>query len=640
MRKRVNRTARRRSTRTRIIVFLIAIACLCIPTDLSITARPSSAQSPEVPIVPDSQDAVTRLLPSALPLTNPISTQVQTESIAIAPIYLDGRTLFQLGAPAVENTADNPRNGPNAAEIRAQEIQPRLYRIAQEQIAQKQTDSPDPISITIDQASQLPIISVGDEHLLTVTTLDAQQNGYVDRNEYAIALRATIETGLDRYQLERQPAFLKQQAKIAVGIIGTALFMFLGSKRIEKRLRARQTRLANTNTQLGRATANTQPPMASAVTNGNIANRVSPNSNGVDVVFDLLKAKLDNRQKRKLNELAAGILLLSQLGLLGGSVLWILWLFPYSRWLTTVLSYWISVPAKILLIAGLAYLALRIISLAVDKTFLALQEGTQWAPESSERLNLRLLTFSQVTKGVAGAAVFGLMILAMLSIAGVEVGPILAGAGIIGVGISLAAQSLIKDIINGFLILFEDQFGVGDVIAIGDLSGSVEAINLRVTQLRNTEGRLITIPNSQINIVQNLSKDWSQVDLSVSVEPSTDLSEAMLILKETALSMAKDSHWQKFILEPPDLLGVEAIDSSGITLRLLLKTQPLKQWVVARELRAQLKQAFDRAGISTGVPKERLEIRWDNFANDAHNLKDIAEVPSTSEESHPPEIPT
>ena len=582
-------------------ILLIAIALLLSAADHI------HAQSPDTSTPRETQSAVTRLLPTTLPLSNPISAQLQAESIAIAPIYLDGRTLFQLGAPAVEGSTEPF----NAAEIRAQEIQPRLYRIAQQFTADT------PIRATVDESSQLPIISVGNEHLLTVTTLDAQQNGYVDRNEYAISLRATIKAGLERYQLERTPAFLKRQARIAIAIIIAAIALLFGIKRVENRVRARQTRLANTQTRLGKATAGTRPPLSSTASPP--ATNSFPNGNRVDAVLALLRAKLDNRQKRKLNELAAGLLLLAQISIISASLLWILWLFPYTRWLTTLVIYWISVPAKILLIAGLAYLALRIISLTVDKTFLALQEGAQWAPESSERLNLRLLTFSQVTKGIAGSVVFGLMILTMLSTAGVEVGPILAGAGIIGVGISLAAQSLIKDIINGFLILFEDQFGVGDVIFINDISGSVEEINLRITRLRNSEGRLITIPNSQISIVQNLSKDWSQVDLSVSVEPSTDISEALTVIKETAIALSADPLWQKFILEPPDLLGVESIDSTGITLRLLLKTQPLKQWDVARELRAQLKRAFDIAGISTGIPREKLEIRW---ADSAKNQED------------------
>ncbi|MGD1898866.1 MAG: mechanosensitive ion channel family protein [Phormidesmis sp.] len=577
------------------IIFLCLTPRLALPQAL--VANLPLSQTPSGPTVsPESQESVTRLLPGVWPLTGPSDNPETEEAIAIAPIYLDGRTLFHLGAPATE--------GQNAAELRAQEIQPRLNRIAHNQLEQQQT-----VAVKIDPPSQLPIVLVDDEQLLTVTSLDAQQNGYVARNEYAIALRETIETALNRYRQERQPDFLRRQAKVAAASIGVALLLLLGSKRIEKRLKRRQTRLINADTQLGKATAITRPPMVEQ----SIAGRV-------DSVFTLLKARLDNRQKRKINELGSGLLLLFQVGLCIGSVLWVLWLFPYSRWLTTLLRYWIRFPAQILLIAGLAYIALRIISLIVDKTFLALQEGTQWAPESSERLSLRLITFSQVAKGVAGSFIFGVMVLAMLSTAGVEVGPLLAGAGIIGVGISLAAQSLNKDIINGFLILMEDQFGVGDVVVIGEVAGSVEAINLRITQLRDTEGRLITIPNSQISIVQNLSKDWSQVDLSVSVEPATDLNEALLLLKSIATDMSEESEWQKSILEPPDLLGVESIDSTGITLRLLLKTQPLKQWPVARELRTRIKQAFDRAGISTGVPQERLEIRWEESLNEISSL--------------------
>ena len=132
-------------------------------------------------------------------------------------------SLIHLGAPATE--------GQNAAELRAQEIQPRLNRIAHNQLEQQQT-----VAVKIDPPSQLPIVLVNDEQLLTVTSLDAQQNGYVARNEYAIALRETIETALNRYRQERQPDFLRRQAKVAAASIGVALLLLLGSKRIEKRL--------------------------------------------------------------------------------------------------------------------------------------------------------------------------------------------------------------------------------------------------------------------------------------------------------------------------------------------------------------------------------------------------------------------
>ncbi|MGB3672710.1 MAG: mechanosensitive ion channel family protein [Phormidesmis sp.] len=578
-----------------------AIAFLPLSTQAQTPDQPSTTQSPAPTAAPtttsaEARSAASRLLP-VWPLTNPATSPADTEGDSSAPIYLDGRTVFYLSAPPV----DGPVDGPQPAETRAKEIQQRLNQAARQQLTQDQT-----VSVETDQPSQLPVIFVDDLPLLTVTSLDAANSGYADPGLYAIALQANIETALGRYYQERQPTFLKQQARIAIAIIGVALLLFWFSKRIEHFLKLRQTRLASTNTQLGQATGNTRPPL-----------RAFSVAETVDSVFDLLKARLDNRQKRKITELELGVLRLFRPGLALGSLLWILSLFPYSRWITTLLGYWIEIPAQMLLIAGVGYLMLRLVSLVADKTFLALQEGAHWAPEASERLSLRLLTFSQVTKGIAAAVIFGIVILTMLSTAGIQVGPLLAGAGIIGVGISLAAQSLIKDIINGFLILLEDQFGIGDVIAVGEIAGSVEALNLRITQLRDTEGRLITIPNSQIGIVQNLSKDWSQVDLFISVEPSSDLNEALSILKTTATDMAEDSDWQQLILEPPDLLGVESIDSTGVTLRLLLKTQPLKQWPVARELRARIKHAFDQAGISTGVPQEKLAIHWEGQTRDS-----------------------
>ena len=125
------------------------------------------------------------------------------------------------------------------------------------------------------------------------------------------------------------------------------------------------------------------------------------------------------------------------------------------------------------------------------------------------------------------------------------------------------------------MILSEDHFGIGDVVTIEGISGTVEYVNLRITQLRDTEGKLITIPNSQISIVQNLSMDWAQVDFSIVVAASTPLDKALTLLQETANTLAEEPRWQQFILEPPDVLGVESLDNKGMTLRLWIKTKPL-----------------------------------------------------------------
>lgn len=534
----------------------------------------------------ESRPSVNRLLPDQLTAFN--------DEIAIAPIYLDGRDLFSLSAIATDGqtTAESP------VEARAQEIQQRLNKVAKAYRQQKVA-----VTITTENSSNLPEIVVGTQRLLTVTTLDVQISGHANTSSRARYLVGVVEDALERYREERQPTFLWAQVRNTAVIAGCALLCQLVLSKIRHRLKRRQKRLANTDTQLGQATQIGHPPMVDLF---NVA-MGSP-------MFDLLKARLDNRQKRKLNETGLGLIFFLQVGLWGGSLLLILSLFPYSRWLSTLLRHWIKIPAQILLIAGVAYVALRLSSFAIDKIGLALEEGAQWAPDRTQRLSLRFSTFSQAAKGVAGAVIFGVMLLTMLTVAGVLVGPLLAGAGIAGVGISLAAQSLIKDIINGFLILFEDQFGLGDVIVIEGHTGTVEAINLRITQLRNIQGSLITIPNSQIGIIQNLSKDWSQVDLSFTVTPTTDLTEACCLLQETAAQLAEDADWRRFILEPPDLLGIDNIDHTGVTLRLLLKTQPSKQWLVARELRRRIKFAFDEANIRMGLPQERLELHWQEGA--------------------------
>ncbi len=192
---------------------------------------------------------------------------------------------------------------------------------------------------------------------------------------------------------------------------------------------------------------------------------------------------------------------------------------------------------------------------------------------------------------ICGGSIVALVIL------GVNVFTLLTGIGLVGVAISLASQSLIKDAMNGFLIILEDQFGVGDMIKINEIAGIVEHMTLRITQIRNAEGQLITIPNSEIKMIANLSSEWARVDLNIPVAYSTDLEPALQLIKITALDMSHDLEWQHQILEPPQLMGIDNFGEIGLIVKLWIKTQPLQQWAVAREYRHRLKLAFDAAGI-------------------------------------------
>ncbi|MGB3301015.1 MAG: mechanosensitive ion channel family protein [Phormidesmis sp.] len=538
---------------------------------------PTSGQTSGQP-TPTPKPTINRLLPNQL--------MVDPENIDAAPIYLDGRTLFRISAPAVEST--------RPAEVRAQEIQRRLNTLTQK-IARQNSSQPK-VTVDVDEASSLPIISVNDQQLLTVTSLDAQLNSYASPALLAQKFAEDLRTAFQRYLQERSPAFLQRQAQIAISIIAIALLLQLGAGRIVRRLKRRQARLTDVKTHLG----STRTPNPVVDTQATV---------GLNTVFDQIKARLDNRQKRKLNETAWGMISLLQALLWAGSLLGILSLFPYSRWLTTLSLQWLEIPAKIFLLCGLASILIRLSGLVIDRVSLALRQGVQLAPDQSQRLSLRFSTFSQSAKGLVGVLILAATGVWALAIAGVQVAPLLAGAGIAGIGVSLAAQSLIKDLINGFLILLEDHFGIGDVVSISGLTGSVEYINLRITQLRDTEGRLITIPNSQIDIVQNLSKDWAQVDLQVTVSPESDLNKVIDLLQSITTTLSEEAEWQRYILEPPELLGVEALDYTGVTLRLFLKTQPLKQWAVARELRRRIRDTFEKEGIDMGLSQGQVIVR-------------------------------
>lgn len=200
---------------------------------------------------------------------------------------------------------------------------------------------------------------------------------------------------------------------------------------------------------------------------------------------------------------------------------------------------------------GLAtYGSVWLSSLLLDGLFAALRQE-QWQNAPTYRLSKRLSTFAGVSKGVTATTLVLLGSLVGLASVGVNIGPLVASLGFIGLGISLAAQDLIKDVINGLLILLEDQFAEGDVIVVDGRGGLVEHMDLRLTQLRNTEGSLISIPNSAIRVVENLSNGWSRVDLGIVIAYENDLEQAIRITEQVALQMYREPAWRDKILEPP-----------------------------------------------------------------------------------------
>jgi small-conductance mechanosensitive channel len=198
--------------------------------------------------------------------------------------------------------------------------------------------------------------------------------------------------------------------------------------------------------------------------------------------------------------------------------------------------------------------------------------------------------------------------LLMLLSSFVDIAPLLASMGVAGLAVSLGAQTLIKDLIGGFLILVENQYAVGDVIQVGDVSGTVERLTLRVTYVRDVDGRLHVVPNGEARIVSNLTKGWSRALVDVGVAYEEDLDRALRILEGVAETFAEDPDFGVHLLEPPQVLGPVSLGDWAITVRVMVKTQPGKQWGSARELRRRILAACEREDVTLPYPRQEVWV--------------------------------
>ncbi|MBC9734720.1 mechanosensitive ion channel family protein [Nocardioides marmotae] len=191
-------------------------------------------------------------------------------------------------------------------------------------------------------------------------------------------------------------------------------------------------------------------------------------------------------------------------------------------------------------------------------------------------------------------AIFGTMILSEL---GVNIAPIIASAGIVGVALGFGAQSLVKDFLSGIFMIFEDQYGVGDVVDVGEATGTIEAVSLRVTRLRDLNGTVWYVPNGEILRVGNMSQNWSRAVVDVNVAYGEDLVRVQDVLRDVSHGLWEDEDFRNVVIEAPEVTGVEMLAADSITLRVMVKTAPMEQWGVARELRQRIKARFDHEGI-------------------------------------------
>jgi small conductance mechanosensitive channel len=253
----------------------------------------------------------------------------------------------------------------------------------------------------------------------------------------------------------------------------------------------------------------------------------------------------------------------------------------------------------------LAFGAWRLVRLIAKRIVKAVDDGDEAAFTEREQ---RGYTIAQLLRSLGRVAILGVSILLSLNVF-VNIGPLLAGAGILGLAISFGAQSLVKDVITGFFFLFEAQFAVGDVIEIAGRSGVVERMTLRVVMLRDANGVLHIVPNGQITMVSNMTRTWSRAVVDVGVAYGTDVDKALEVFRDEAERFSKDEHWSSKFDGDPEVVGVNSLDESQITIRTQFRTHAGQQWAVGREFRRRILTRLAHEGIEIPFPARSVNLR-------------------------------
>jgi moderate conductance mechanosensitive channel len=247
---------------------------------------------------------------------------------------------------------------------------------------------------------------------------------------------------------------------------------------------------------------------------------------------------------------------------------------------------------------------------------------TEQAPSAGDlvtrtRRVQRAKTMGDLLKSIITGVLVAIIGTMMLSELGVNIAPIIASAGILGLALGFGAQSLVRDFLSGVFMILEDQYGVGDVVDVGAASGTVEAVSLRVTRLRDLNGTVWYVPNGEILRVGNMSQNWSRAVVDVAISYREDLARVQRVLRDVAHDLWDDEDYRGIIIEEPEVTGVEMFSPDSVTIRVLIKTAPMEQWGVARELRQRIKARFDHEGIEIPLPQRVVWHREEKSAAEA-----------------------
>jgi len=539
---------------------------------------PGQAQIPLSPLTaPDS---------SRQPLPPGVERQGTIETIDIT---LEDQKLFRIAAPTVFDRSNLGEQIP--VEVRARQIETNIQRLIPDSRSDTAAIAPEVLTITVETVNGFPVLVAQDSQtgntrpLLTVTDADAQYHA-ISKAQLAEEWQAILEERLRLAIQARQPEALRQQILkvaqiLAINLIITLLLgiMWVVLNRRKHYLQQRHKAKAN------------RPEMAQDFSEATRKFRQPRH------LLRQVKLRVGLQRRLKIVQFFQWLLFWCILFSWAFGLAYSLYTFPETRLYARKL---IITPIVLLLTFFMVGLINQLIDISVEKF---IQQFSKEQELTAAELQ-RVTTIARVIEGMKQVVVYTVGVLWVLQRLGFLSISVLALGTLIALVISFAAQNLLRDLVNGMLILMEDQYRIGDLVIIDDKSGIVENLNLRITQLRSPAGHLITLPNSSIVRVENLSRLWSRSDFRIEVAYDTDVDLALKLVRETADQMAADPEWKNLVLDTHEFFGVDQLSHTGIVIRIWIKTTPLKQWPVAMELRRRLKKTFDYHGIKIGTPQQ------------------------------------
>ncbi len=277
-----------------------------------------------------------------------------------------------------------------------------------------------------------------------------------------------------------------------------------------------------------------------------------------------------------------------------------------SQYLTKESTAFLQIGLRIVVILIVAFLTIRALRYGIKKleaVLLSMREVDPTRPLASEK---RIKTLTGLIRTIALTLLWVIAIVMGLEQVGLDITPILASAGIVGLAVGFGAQNLVKDVINGFFMILENQVRVGDVAIVNGTGGLVEAISFRTITLRDLAGTVHIFPNGTVTTLANMTKEWSAYVMDIGVAYKEDTDRVIAIMKEVGTELKEDDEIGQYILEPIEVFGVDQFGASEVIIKARLKTRPIQQWTVGREYRRRLKKAFDNQGIEIPFPHRTL----------------------------------